>query len=328
MSKSKTLLSEIEAIDPADAKRKLDRIKTLEKHLELAKERISSLERKRWTIPLQRRTRKGTKGWVRVAIPDTHGCLANPPAIKALLDDLDFLAPREVVWLGDHLECGGFLAEHHTLGYVAQTEYTFKDDCDATNHLLDEVQSRSRGAEHHYIEGNHERRIEKWIVTQTVKNKKDAEFLRQMFGANHQLHLAKRKINYYPQGRFHGDCRIPATIKLGHCYFTHGSTTCKHAAAKMLEKFGSCVVFGHIHRIQQASSTKVEDGTLSAWCPGCLCEIQPLWRDTDPTDWAHGYGVQLVQSDGSFLHINVPIIDGRSYLVQFTDRIGRHRRAG
>ena len=55
---------------------------------------------------------------------------------------------------------------------------------------------------------------------------------------------------------------------------------------------------------------------------GYLGTIQPLWMHSDPSDWTHGYGLQLVRSDGDFLHINVPIIDGRSYLMQLTSKVG------
>ncbi len=44
--------------------------------------------------------------------------------------------------LGDHLECGGFLAQHHINHYVAQNEYSFEDDVEATNAFLDELAMR------------------------------------------------------------------------------------------------------------------------------------------------------------------------------------------
>jgi hypothetical protein len=59
----------------------------------------------------------------------------------------------------------------------------------------------------------------------------------------------------------------------------------------------------------------VNIGDIRAWNPGCLCQLQPLWCHTRPTDWNHGYGVQSVLPSGEFLHINVPIIEGRSLLM-------------
>jgi len=61
---------------------------------------------------------------VRVLIPDTHGAKIDRAAVSALLADLKTLAPHEIIFLGDHVDCGGFLAQHHVMGYVAETAYS------------------------------------------------------------------------------------------------------------------------------------------------------------------------------------------------------------
>lgn len=263
----------------------------------------------------------GGEDFCRVIIPDTHGCKADPAAIGAFLNDLSALAPREIVMLGDHLDCGGFLAQHHTMGYVAETAYTFDDDVAATNHFLDEIQQRAPGAEIHYLEGNHERRIERWIVTQTLANKADAKYLSDRFSVGVVLSLKERGINWYAQGTFHMGLSIPATIKLGKCSFTHGSRTGVHAASATLNDFGGNVVFGHTHRADSYTKRTVAEGVIGAWNPGCLTVLQPLWHHTQITGWSHGYGLQLVRDGGEFLHISVPIIDGKSYLVPLTRKV-------
>lgn len=290
------------------------------KHLE---KRVEALRGPRWSIPLgKRKATKTGKPFVRVAIPDSHGCHVDVPAITAFLADLESLQPREIVLLGDHLECGGFLAQHWTLGYVAQSSYTFEQDVDAANDLLDKIQAICPTATIYYLEGNHERRIETWCITQALKNGRDGAFLLKQFSTASQLELDKRGIQFFQQGRFYMGLPVPATIKLGDCYFTHGHSTATHAASKMVERYGANVVFGHTHRADEFSVRTVSKGTIKAWNPGCLCSLQPLWQHTTPTVWTHGYGVQLVQDDGSFLHVNVPVIDGRSYLVQLTNQVG------
>jgi hypothetical protein len=52
-----------------------------------------------------------------------------------------------------------------------------------------------------YIEGNHERRVETWCVTQSLRNSKDAEFLRRAFAPEFLLNLKERGIPYLPAGR-------------------------------------------------------------------------------------------------------------------------------
>lgn len=259
----------------------------------------------------KQRARTGT--WYRVTIPDTHGCLADERAIGAMLNDLEYLKPREVVLLGDHLECGGFLAQHHTLGYVAQTDYTFKEDVASANGLLDAVMTRCPDADFYYIEGNHERRIENWCVTQALRNGQDAAYLKEKFGVEAVLGLGKRGMKHIEQGKKYCDLNVPGTIQIGNCYFTHGSTTARRPASVMLARFASNVIFGHVHRIDTVIERLVTKDCISA-CVGCLSQLQPLWRHTDPTLWTHGYGVQIVSKGGHFLHVTVPIVDGRSLL--------------
>lgn len=622
------------------------RVAELEKLVERQAAQLERMRTSQVNIPAGAKQVSSKGGYCRMAIPDTHGCAADAMALSAMLGDMEVVKPNEIVMLGDHLDCGGFLAQHHTLGYVAQTSYTFEDDANATNQLLDQIQSLCQGAAIHYIEGNHEcltpdhevltksgwkpiadvscgdlvatmgprrnvewhspsstssmhfsgklvttgdnryvrfqatpnhrfmvykqggndlrwirgedfingapratyripttasnelpeyplsddeirlaawiltdggitgkvaihqskeenfdkirsileachvrwaestrhrdppvicgvqvkeakpevsfnldsessrrvarqlfgiegytyktrckksvpawvhelsqrqvgvllesmvdangvrvgkayalyglpevlnevqallcvngyrvslsskyskkqkkhhlclnithrdrvkleackfhemdydgpvhcitvanenffvrhkgrvhvtgnSRLEKWCVTQALRNAIDAEYLRKMFCTDAVLSLEKRGIRWIRQGVFYDDLTLPGTIKLGHCYFTHGSMTNAHAASAHVKKFGGNVVFGHVHRADSYIIRTVKEGAIGGWCPGCLCKLQPLWMHTQPTDWSHGYGLQLVNEDGSFLHINVPIIGGRSYL--------------
>lgn len=267
----------------------------------------------------------GRGSFVRVVIPDSHGCYADMPAVAALLGDIATLAPREIVWLGDHLDCGGFLAQHHTTHYVAQADYTFEDDCAHANHLLDRVQLAAPHATHHYLEGNHERRIETWICTFTMRTARDAAMLRRMLSPEVVLSLTKRGIPYYGLASHHMGLRVRGTIKLGHCYFVHGISTAKHAAAATLAKFGAPVVFGHTHRAEVYTGELVNTavGAIAAWCPGCLCVRAPMYLHGNPAGWTSGYAVQLVAKDGTFLHLQIPIVDGRSYLKNFLELVKR-----
>jgi hypothetical protein len=219
--------------------------------------------------------------------------------------------------MGDHLECGGFLAQHHVLGYVAQSEYTFADDVMAANAFLDEVQRLAPKARVYYLEGNHENRIERWIVDQVLGHAKDAAFLHKMFSTKNVLGLDKRGIQFFSSGEKYG-LRVPGAIKLGPCHFLHGSNHGKDVARKMAGMFGGNVVFAHVHTQQSVTVRTVSSGEIGAWCPGCVCQLQPLYRHSTITDWSQGYGLQIVRSSTlDFLHCNVPLIDGQSLLQGF-----------
>lgn len=266
-------------------------------------------------IPTSKEARERQAGdVVRVIIPDTHGAKADKRAVAALLADIKVLRPHEIIMLGDHVDCGGFLAQHHVMGYVAETSYSYEEDVEHANGFLDAVQIAAPGAKIEYLEGNHERRVETWCVTQTLRHAKDAEGLRQLYAPEFRLRLASRGISYYRQSVFYDGLSVPGVIKRGKCFFFHGISTSKNAVAATQDRIGGNCVFGHTHRAQSELARRVGTGVVGSWNPGCLCELQPLWQHTAPTNWTHGYAVQLVSQDGGFLHLNIPILDGETHL--------------
>lgn len=292
-------------------------IASLRKELEVAKSALANATTARTTklpAPSATRRRSGSD-IVRVIIPDTHGCLIDKTALAAMLADIKVLDPHEVILLGDHVDCGGFLAQHHVMGYVAETDYTYEEDLGAAKAFLDALRAVAPRAKVEYLEGNHERRVETWCVTQVLRHKKDAEGLRRLLAPEFRLGLKERGISYYRQGEFYDNLPVPGVIKRGKCYFFHGVSTAKNAVAATVDKIAGNCVFGHTHRAQSNIVRRISTGIVGSWNPGCLCQLQPLWQHTSPTDWSHGYAVQLVADSGSFLHLNIPIIEGESHFA-------------
>lgn len=292
---------------------------------EMLEQTLERLRGSRVKLRLDRKA-KASKGGVtlRVIVPDSHGCFVDQAAASAMLADIRLLKPSSIILLGDHLDCGGFLAEHHTWGYVAETDYSFEDDVEATNQFLDQLQSAAPQATIEYLEGNHERRIEKWIVTDALRSGKgsrsDVKMLNSMFSTQTVLGLDRRKIPIYKQGEWYDGCHVPGTILRDNCYFTHGQFTSKAAAAAHLAKYNSNIWFGHTHRMDMATKRTVSSGPIGAWNPGCLCQLQPYWMHQNLTDWVNGYGIQLVQRGLGHLNLQIPIINGVSYLSPLIHR--------
>ncbi len=310
----------------ADQRAKDDaaRIKQLEKELEQVSRQLSQRRERRFVLPTDTGLRRGRSeaNFLRVCVPDSHGASIDKQAAKAFLSDLDALRPREVVWMGDHMDCGSYLDEKHTIGYVSQTDYNIADDEDAANELINQVVKRTPGAEHHYIEGNHEWRIEREIVGRAKGNRKTVDRLMLRNSPEVVLGLEKRGIKYYRRGACHMGLRSQGCIKLGKCMFTHGSRASARAAQTYAQMYGSNIVFAHMHQALMGVSSNVHEGSFIAWCVACICELQPLWRHTDPTNWSHGYGLQVVDKQGAFLHVHVPIISGESFLRPLMAQLG------
>lgn len=255
---------------------------------------------------------------LRAIFSDTHGNHVDKDAVGAFLSDLDHLDVDEAWGLGDHLECGGWLAGSKTLGYVAEIdEVSFEDDVGATNDLLDKIAERCPKI--HLLAGNHENRIERWIIDAVRGHKRNAEWLARQIGPRNVLFLDKRGIKYYTQDGQHIEgSEERGIVKVGKTYMTHGFSTSKHAASATLDKYAGCVFYGHTHRADVATTRLVSTGLVAAWCGGCLCTFQARWNHNRPDGWTHGYLLQLVNvDDGSFHTIPVPIIKGRSYLADF-----------
>ena len=265
-------------------------------------------------IPAARKFKlKGDR--IRVCVGDLHGAKQCSASVAAFLGDLRVLAPHEIILGGDIADCGGFLAQHHTLGYVAETEYSYEQDIACANNFLDAIQRIAPRARIEYLEGNHERRVETWCITQTLRHQRDSEMLRRAMAPEFLLHLKQRSIAYFRLSECYDGLSVPGIIHRDKCYYFHGITTAKHAAAMTLIRSSGNSVYFHTHRAQSDIQRRISVGIIGAWNPGALCGQQPLWQHGSPTDWTNGHAVQFISRTGRFLHLNVPIIEGHSDLT-------------
>lgn len=290
------------------------RIKELEKQVELQQDRIERMRSAKFTLPSGKFASRKGESEIEILIPDTHGEHINKAAARAFLNDLDILPNvKRVVYLGDHLDCGGFLAQHHVIGTVPETEACFEEDERAANIFLDEVTKRCPNARTDYIEGNHEARIEKFIVKATLGNPRNGSWMRKMFSPERVLHLEERGIRFVRRSQCYDGLKIPGTIDLDGMLARHGKNCGSTACQREVSRFGCNVAIAHTHRMLLASKETYR-GMAYSWCFGCLCNLQPLYYDTDPTDWAHGYGIRIRKPGYGFIVLQIPIMDGRSYL--------------
>jgi len=289
-------------LEEMDEKKVTDaRVKAMSKIIDEYKMRLDGLVKPKVTLPKLKKKLNDKESFIRVVFGDTHGSKSDPQAINAFLGDMEIIRPREMMCLGDLVDCGGFLAQHHTMGYVDEMGYTYEDDIHMSNMFLDRALPLTTLFE--FIEGNHDRRPEKWCTTAGLKAHTDGEWLAQ--------HLLETEKNAY----------VPATVKKGKSIYCH--TGCEKGASnpkKLINLFHTNVAFGHTHRAVYETVREGGTGkTLVGRNYGCLCQLQPLWRNTDPTGWTHGYGLEVIKPDGSFWAIPVPIMEGVSQLSQFTD---------
>jgi hypothetical protein len=250
---------------------------------------------------------------IRIVIADVHGCHMDKRAVNALLNDLVQIGHlvTSVILIGDILDCGGLFSRFQKMSTYEFAD-SYKRDVVAANGFLNDIQKLTPRAKWDYLFGNHEWHVERFAA-QTFPTQEDAEFYLEHMGPAAVLDLDRRGIKYYKTFDFYDGLGVQSTIKRGKCYFTHGYSTAKHAAYQHLIKTGNNVVYGDTHRAQSHSDSNVDHPHICAWCPGCLCEKQPLYAHMrGPSGWSHGYGLQFYSDDGEFIHWNVPIVKGKS----------------
>lgn len=260
---------------------------------------------------------KAAKHTTEVIIPDSHGEHIDLPARNAFLCDLKMIQPDTIIMLGDHLDCGGVFSTHQR-SYTNEMTESFDADIRAANEFLDLIREAAPNARIHYLAGNHEMHIQRYVA-RTFSSYADAKMILERIGPEAVLRLRERDITYYDASEKYMDLSIPGTIRLGKCFYTHGISHGRHATATHLDRFGASVWHGHTHRANVATSRTVTADALISLCPGTLAKLQPLYRHTAPTNWVHGYGVQLTNtSTKNFSAQVVPIVDGESMLIKVT----------
>lgn len=261
-----------------------------------------------------------------VAFPDFHGKYHDVRAKRAFLSDLRILRPKRIVGLGDGTDVSGVFSAHPR-NYIEELEYSYEEDVDAFGSFLDEIQEICPDAEIDVIEGNHDAHIHRWVA-RTFTHSKDAEKVRSLLAPEERLRFKERGIRYYRTEKKYMGLSVPGTIKIGKCLFTHGFHAGKYATAQHLDSLGTNCVHGHTHRAQSVVKRTAASGEIGAWCPGTLSVLQPLYRHNAVTTWSHGYAVQMHERDGRFLHINVPIVGGRSLLSPLLNELRPQRLMG
>lgn len=265
-------------------------------------------------VPVQPKPRPrpkcGREDTILIIRPDVHGCHQDPEAVGAYLDAVRRLKPHAFIGLGDLGDCGGFLAQHHTMGFVAETEYTFEEDDEAANRFLD-AEDEALGAVEFKkdLSGNHDDRPEKWAITVSLRNRRDAAYLLKGIDRPTVYRMAARgrtwirttdKSDGLPMGH----------IAYGRCWYTHGHHIGKKAAGDAVRAYGTNIVFGHTHRMQDDITRTGEGKVIGGWTVGHLSRNMPYWQHGKPNGWVHGFAVQIHARSGLFQHINVPIVNG------------------
>lgn len=248
----------------------------------------------------------------RLVVPDTHGEKADWDAIECLKRDVRRLGLfDEIVLLGDHVDAGGIFSRFSPIGEGDVS--SSNADFGATKALLRFLRRHTRrnGAVY-YIEGNHEFRVEQWLL-ETIRSPEERRLAASALSVEARLGLADLGVTYIRSHSTYAPAMVPGVLLLDGAAYLHGFTSAKHATANHLEKANMSVRHGHTHRRQEASRGMLDGTHQTGYCFGTLSELQPLYAHSRPTDWAHGYGLEFYEGGKLYTH-SIQIINGQSRL--------------
>jgi predicted phosphodiesterase len=223
-------------------------------------------------------------------VSDCHHPFVNKAAWKLLLDVGKALKPHLIVIHGDFFDF--YSVSRHLLD--PQMDFrTWKDEMAAAREGLDELISTVPHKDLVYLEGNHEKRLIKYIHEKAPK-------LSGLFKAEECMGLP-RDIKYIPYGQM-------GKYVIGNLVCVHGSRAGENPAASMVKKFRSSVIFGHTHKIQEYHIQNAHGDDFVALNIGWLGnQRQAADYIQDISDWTLGFGITWHKPSGAFFHQLVQI---------------------
>ena len=230
-----------------------------------------------------------------LVIPDVHRPFHDKKAYALMMKVGADLRPDEVVLLGDYADF--YSVSSHTKD--PRLPSMLVDEVTDVIEGLDEIDKVFGGAQKVFIEGNHEFRLERFLCDKAPS----------LFGVTDTEHLLKmhsrpkwRFIPYTPHQKYQ---ILGSKLMARH---EPPGTTAKAAASKGMVN----LVYGHIHRIEEAHVVSLDDTNHVSFSVGWLGNkyhrafyyVKQHWQ------WQLGFGLVWVDpATKYFYHQKVQIIE-------------------
>lgn len=246
----------------------------------------------------------GKKTKTFVICSDVHIPSQSNPCIKAVAELLRDIRPDGLILNGDILDL--IELSSHARGSVAQLEgLRICKVFGEANSVLDLWQDAAgpQCKENHFVEGNHEDRLNRWIRT----GDNSVWLGDESVSIPNRLKLVQRGFVYhagYPK----------AYVRLGHLIVTHGKYCTKYAAATHLERYRCSVLVGHVHTPGMHYGSGFEQVQVGI-VTGHLADVNKpaLSYASVPNSWQQGFAIVVVEPNGNF-HIELKnFVDGVFY---------------
>ena len=228
-----------------------------------------------------------------------------------------------IILLGDVVDLSEFSDKFLTEpGFYRTTQSALLE----TSWYLGQLRMSSPEAKMEFIEGNHEYRYARALMThlQSAYGLRPASEIKLVpsYDLERLLDLDAVNVEWvgnYPDGRVWLNKRLQ---------LRHGNISRKdpgHTSSAIVRESNCSVLFGHTHKIEQVFRTiETEDGevTIFAGSPGCLCRTDHVVPGHKRgQSWQQGFGIVHYDETESFLELKEikngkTIYDGKEYVAR------------
>jgi hypothetical protein len=219
-----------------------------------------------------------------------------------------------IVQLGDLADCAEFSS--FPRNKVSERLETYGEEVEFAKNFWNHCNKVAPKADKVWIAGNHEARLERYIIDQIGHTSIAKEVYNAVAFEKVARDVGARYVPYGEEGVLTGAYPL---IK-GVLFCIHGWSATTHAAANHLNKvMGSVsIIMGHTHRIQSiVRRNPITDMISGAWSIGALSKCQQGYNKGHPNDHALGMAYVL-QSGKHFQVCQVHICGGKAILPDGT----------
>lgn len=230
-------------------------------------------------------------------LADLHIPFQNRPALTVAHKIVKAAQPDVVWWLGDVIDFAPISRFRDASRYA----HTVQDELDELVAYFQRMRRRFPAAEFRYMKGNHEHRLKyfMWAYASQLRDLRAARFEHQfMF----DLHEKPIDLGITFHNKKH--CLTRKFI------LKHGSRSNLYAHRWEYEDEGRSGLSAHMHRSGMWAWSRPGTGRDAWHGIGCLCDLNPKYKDDDgkPSPWNHGMAV--ITKDGGHIGVENISIEG------------------
>jgi len=213
-----------------------------------------------------------------------------------MLEVAVYLGIHEVVILGDYADF--YAVSRHRKDPRVQT--LLLDEVESVNQGLDELDRLFPEAKRVFLEGNHELRLESYLIEQ-------APALFGVTSVQHLFGLERRGWKFQSFGRNQAYPVLGSSLLAFHR--PQASSARLHIQKALADS-----IYGDIHKIELAHAVSRDKRRVTAACPGWLGDVSSRVFDYMPSvpQWQLGFAVVSIETSSPDFHIEIAEIKNHS----------------